>query len=77
MFNNLVSNYLKFQILRTLCYTTKLIGGLNNNEDLAKKFLQFSSHISGTRATLRLLDDFPMLKYNLEYGFGKDVNISF
>ena len=32
--------------------------------------------MSATRTTLRLLDDFPMLKYNLEYGFGKEVRSS-
>ncbi|EEZ97396.1 peroxisomal membrane protein 11C [Tribolium castaneum] len=60
------------KVLRTLCYTTKLIGGLHGNKALADKFLLFSKHMSGTRATLRLLDDLPMLKYNLEYGFGKE-----
>ncbi|XP_018570437.1 peroxisomal membrane protein 11C [Anoplophora glabripennis] len=60
------------KILRTLCYTTKLIGGLHKNEEVAKKFLFFSSHMSSTRATLRLLDDLPMLKYNLEYGLGHE-----
>lgn len=28
--------------------------------------------MSGTRAVLRLLDDLPMLKYNLEYGLGSE-----
>ncbi|RZC38279.1 peroxisomal membrane protein 11C, partial [Asbolus verrucosus] len=59
-------------ILRTLCYTTKLIGGLHTNKVWAKKFLLFSHHMSTTRATLRLLDDLPMLKYNLEYGLGQE-----
>lgn len=58
------------KILRTLCYSSKLIGGLSNNEILAKRMGVFSSKMSGTRAVLRLLDDLPMLKYNLEYGFG-------
>jgi peroxin-11C len=61
------------KILRTLCYSTKLIGGVHSNKALAEKFLLFSKHMSNTRATLRLLDDLPMLKYNLEYGFGKEV----
>ncbi|KAH0814513.1 hypothetical protein GEV33_008281 [Tenebrio molitor] len=60
------------KILRTLCYSTKLIGGVHSNKVLAEKFLLFSKHMSNTRATLRLLDDLPMLKYNLEYGFGKE-----
>lgn len=64
---------LSFQILRTLCYSSKLIGGLANNPTLAKRMATFSSKMSGTRAVLRLLDDLPMLKYNLEYGFGSEV----
>lgn len=63
------------QILRTLCYSTKLIGGLAKDDLLAKRFQVFSSQMSATRATLRLLDDLPMLKYTLEYGIGKEVRI--
>lgn len=40
----------------------------------AKKMATFSSKMSGTRAALRLFDDLPMLKYTLEYGFGKEVS---
>lgn len=29
--------------------------------------------MSGTRATLRLLDDLPMLQYNLQYKLGHEV----
>ncbi|CAH1987441.1 unnamed protein product [Acanthoscelides obtectus] len=58
------------KILRTLCYTTRLIGGLQENQEIAKKLLRFSSVMSDTRATLRLLDDLPMLQYNIQYGFG-------
>ncbi|KAJ3641217.1 hypothetical protein Zmor_027732 [Zophobas morio] len=60
------------KILRTLCYSTKLIGGASSNKLLTEKMLKFSKIMSATRTTLRLLDDFPMLKYNLEYGFGKE-----
>ncbi|KAL3280157.1 hypothetical protein HHI36_017657 [Cryptolaemus montrouzieri] len=60
------------KILRTLCYSTKLVGGLTKNEDLAKKLLYVSKHLSETRTTLRLLDDLPMLKYSFEYGLGKE-----
>lgn len=60
------------KILRTLCYLTKYLGGVQSNELLAKKLFIFSSQLSGARATLRLLDDFPMIKYSLEYGLGKD-----
>ncbi|KAL7010457.1 hypothetical protein ACKWTF_012674 [Chironomus riparius] len=41
------------------------------NDDLAKKFATFSTKMSQTRANLRLLDDLPMIKYSLEYGFGE------
>lgn len=59
-----------------LCYTTKLASGLckKDNPDLAKRLATFSSKISGARATLRLIDDIPMLQYTLEYGLGKKVN---
>ncbi|CAH1261015.1 unnamed protein product [Diabrotica balteata] len=60
------------KILRTLSYVTKLIGGVQKNEVLAKKFFIFSSQMSGARATLRLLDDLPMIQYNLQYGTGKN-----
>ncbi|CAG9824053.1 unnamed protein product [Phaedon cochleariae] len=59
------------KILRTLSYVTKLVGGLHNNEEIAKKLLIFSSKMSGARATLRLLDDIPMIQYTLQYGLGK------
>ncbi|VEN57391.1 unnamed protein product [Callosobruchus maculatus] len=61
------------KILRTFCYTTRLIGGLHSNNELSKKLLHFSSIMSDTRATLRLLDDLPMLQYNLQYGLGSEV----
>lgn len=64
--------------MKALCYTTKLVAGLNatNNPDLAKRFAIFSSKISGARATLRLIDDIPMLRYSIEYGLGSKVNIT-
>jgi len=61
------------KVMKTLCYTTKLLSGLyaNSNSDLAKKLGIFSSKISGARATLRLIDDIPMLKHSLAYGLGE------
>lgn len=61
--------------MKTLCYTTKLAAGLyaSNNPDLSKRLAIFSSKISGARATLRLIDDIPMLQYSLEYGLGAKV----
>lgn len=84
-----------FQVMKALCYTTKLMSGLyaGTNSDLSQKLAIFSSKISGARATLRylnnfgicviliindnhvsrLIDDIPLLKYSLEYGFGQKV----
>ncbi|XP_053698730.1 peroxisomal membrane protein 11C-like [Sabethes cyaneus] len=60
------------KIVRTLCYTTKLAAGMyvSNDPDLSKKLAIFSSKMSQTRATLRLLDDLPMISYSLNYGTG-------
>lgn len=61
--------------MKALCYTTKLASGLyaTSNPDLAKRLAIFSKQISGARATLRLVDDIPMLQYSLEYGLGSKV----
>lgn len=61
--------------MKILCYSAKLVAGLNvdKNPDLAKRFAIISSKISGARATLRLIDDIPMLQYTLEYGLGSKV----
>lgn len=62
------------KVLRTLCYATKLIGGLSDNPLFAERMKIFSSQMSGTRAVLRLLDDLPMLKTTLDYGLGNCEN---
>lgn len=59
--------------MKVLCYATKLAAGLSTDENLSKKFGIFSKKISGARATLRLIDDIPMLRYTLEFGLGKQV----
>lgn len=63
--------------MKILCYSAKLASGLNvdKNPDLAKRFAIISSKISGARATLRLIDDIPMLQYTLEYGLGSKVKV--
>lgn len=60
------------KIVRILCYTTKLASGMYaiKDPDLSKKLAIFSSKMSQTRATLRLLDDLPMINYSLSYGIG-------
>lgn len=62
--------------MKLLCYSAKLIAGLNatRDPDIAKRFATISSKISGARATLRLIDDIPMLQYTIEYGLGRKVN---
>lgn len=62
------------QVMKALCYSAKLASGLYaaKNPELAKKLGRISSRISGSRATLRLIDDIPMLQYTLESGFGSN-----
>lgn len=62
--------------MKILCYLAKLAAGLNvdKNPDLAKRMAIISSKISGARATLRLIDDIPMLQHTLEYGLGTKVH---
>lgn len=43
----------------------------DKDADFAKKFAIFSTKMSQTRATLRLLDDLPMIQYTMDYGFGE------
>lgn len=62
--------------MKILCYSAKLASGLNvdKNPDLAKRLAIISSKVSGARATLRLIDDIPMLQHSIEYGLGSKVN---
>uniref|UniRef100_A0A1B6MGK4 Peroxisomal membrane protein 11C n=1 Tax=Graphocephala atropunctata TaxID=36148 RepID=A0A1B6MGK4_9HEMI len=55
------------KVLRLLCYTFKLIGGITKDG----KYSKLSDELSECRTTLRLLDDIPMLIYSLSYGLGK------
>lgn len=62
------------KVMKALCYSAKLVAGYHakRNPDLAKRYAIASSKISGARATLRLIDDIPMIQYALEYGLGQD-----
>uniref|UniRef100_A0A1A9ZW44 Peroxisomal membrane protein 11C n=1 Tax=Glossina pallidipes TaxID=7398 RepID=A0A1A9ZW44_GLOPL len=62
------------KVMKALCYGTKLIGGYyaDRKPELAKRYAIASSRISGARATLRLIDDIPMIQYALEYGWGQN-----
>jgi len=61
------------KVLRTLCYGSKCMAGLSSNPELAGRLDNFSGTLSSCRATLRLLDDIPMLAYTAEYGLGDKV----
>lgn len=69
------SKLVSAKVMKTLCYSAKLAAGLyvTSNPDLSKRLSIFSSKVSGARATLRLIDDLPMLRYTLEYGLGSMV----
>lgn len=62
--------------MKALCYGSKLIAGYygDRKPELAKRYAIASSRMSGARATLRLIDDIPMIQYALEYGFGQGVS---
>ncbi|CAG9768901.1 unnamed protein product [Ceutorhynchus assimilis] len=60
------------KVIRTLCYLSRLLGELQSDSELQKKFNIFGSSMSGTRTTLRLFDDILVLRNNLQYGFGKN-----
>ncbi|EDW80527.2 uncharacterized protein Dwil_GK11520 [Drosophila willistoni] len=62
------------KVMKALCYSAKLVAGYHakRNPELAKRYAIASSKISGARATLRLIDDIPMIQYALEYGLGEN-----
>ncbi|KAL1509483.1 hypothetical protein ABEB36_004208 [Hypothenemus hampei] len=60
------------KVIRTLCYLSRLIGELQSNPELQKKFATFGSQMSATRTTLRLFDDVLVLKNSIQYGFGRN-----
>ncbi|XP_064471265.1 peroxisomal membrane protein 11C-like [Ornithodoros turicata] len=57
-------------IFRAVGYACLLAGGLTSG-NASKKFYTVSSEISQCRVVMRFLDDWPMLKYSMEYGVGK------
>lgn len=64
---------LLLQVIRTACYTSKLIAAIFASEhpNTASKFSVFGSQMSHCRATLRLFDDLPMLNSIIQYGLGR------
>lgn len=63
--------------MKGLCYSAKLVAGLQKSRypEWSRKFAVMSSKISGARATLRLIDDIPMIKYAIDYGLGAEVSL--
>ncbi|KAM4809906.1 peroxisomal membrane protein 11C [Rhinophrynus dorsalis] len=64
------------RVMRTLCYSCQLLGGIMTQkegmkQDWGKSFLIVSSQLSHCRTVLRLFDDLAMLAYSLKYGLGK------
>lgn len=63
------------QVVKTLCYTTKLVSAIQadrGNDDLANKFALFSTKMSQTRANLRLFEDLPLIQHSMNYGWGEN-----
>ncbi|KAK4882918.1 hypothetical protein RN001_006237 [Aquatica leii] len=60
------------KLVRTLCYTSKLLGNLSSDETFSNKCQIFGSNMSTARTVFGLLNDFPALKSTLSYGFGKE-----
>ncbi|XP_075060825.1 peroxisomal membrane protein 11C isoform X1 [Mixophyes fleayi] len=64
------------RLMRTLCYSCQLLGGvitLKHGEKKlwGKSLLIVASQLSNCRTVLRLFDDLSMLTYSLQYGLGK------
>ncbi|XP_003737000.1 peroxisomal membrane protein 11C [Galendromus occidentalis] len=57
-------------LIKTMGYAFMLCGGVTD-KGVKKRFQILSKEMSHCRVILRLLDDWPMLKYNLQYGLGK------
>ncbi|XP_019768220.1 peroxisomal membrane protein 11C isoform X1 [Dendroctonus ponderosae] len=60
------------KIIRTLCYLSRLFGELQSNPEIQQKCNTFSTQMSATRTTLRLLDDLLVLRSTLDYKFGQN-----
>ncbi|XP_053321706.1 peroxisomal membrane protein 11C [Spea bombifrons] len=64
------------RLMRTLCYSCQLLGGLMTQKNGArpnfgKSLLIVASQLSHCRTVLRLFDDLSMLAYSMKYGLGK------
>ncbi|KAE8631992.1 hypothetical protein XENTR_v10001385 [Xenopus tropicalis] len=64
------------RVVRTLCYSCQLLGGVMSNKsevdhNWGKSLLVVASQLSHCRTVLRLFDDLAMLAYSVNYGLGK------
>ncbi|XP_054861046.1 peroxisomal membrane protein 11C-like [Amphiprion ocellaris] len=68
------------KVIRTLCYSSQLVGGAlsrkaetnASSQQLGKSLLLFSAQLSHCRTVLRLFDDLSMLAYSHSYGLGAE-----
>ncbi|XP_067824573.1 peroxisomal membrane protein 11C [Heptranchias perlo] len=63
------------RLVRTMCYSSRLLGGLlltstGSRPELGRRLLLVSQELSNCRAVLRLFDDLSMYLYSREYGLG-------
>ncbi|CAH2293126.1 Peroxisomal membrane 11C [Pelobates cultripes] len=62
------------RVMRTLCYSCQLFGGVmmkNGEKKNWESLLIVASQLSHCRTVLRLFDDLAMLAYSMKYGLGK------
>uniref|UniRef100_A0A8C5MDS0 Peroxisomal biosis factor 11 gamma n=2 Tax=Leptobrachium leishanense TaxID=445787 RepID=A0A8C5MDS0_9ANUR len=64
------------RVMRTLCYSCQLLGGVmmqknGMKQDWGKSLLIVASQLSHCRTVLRLFDDLAMMAYSTKYGLGK------
>ncbi|XP_060702555.1 peroxisomal membrane protein 11C [Hemiscyllium ocellatum] len=63
------------RFVRTVCYSSRLLGGLlvvqaGGRPELGRRLLLVAQQLSNCRATLRLFDDLSMFLYSRGYGLG-------
>lgn len=61
--------------MKVLCYAAKLISGYYSRQkpELSKQYAIASAQISGARATLRLIDDIPVIQHIIVNGWRNKV----
>ncbi|GCC41656.1 hypothetical protein chiPu_0025840 [Chiloscyllium punctatum] len=69
------------RFVRTVCYSSRLLGGLlavqaGGRPELGRRLLLIAQQLSNCRATLRLFDDLSMFLYSRGYGLGGTVRAS-